>query len=61
MNNKSTKTATYQSKGMKLVQGRLTLHNNINNQKCSIEVVDKKDDNNKCLGTSVVVNFKQEA
>ncbi len=61
MQNKSLTSATYQSKGMKLVQGRLSLHNIINNQGGTIELIDKQDKNNKPLGTLIIVTFKKEA
>ena len=61
MRSKSQTSATYQSKGMKLVQGRLSLHNTINNQGGAIELIDKKDKNNNPTGTLVIVTFKKEA
>lgn len=58
--NKAQNTPTYQSKGMKLVQSRLQCYNVINNQRYSIEVIDKKDPASKPAGTMVIVNFKKE-
>lgn len=61
IHNKSQTSATYQSKGLKLVQGRLNLHNIITNLGGSIELVDKKDQNGIGTGTLVIVKFKKEA
>ena len=57
--NKS-KNHTYQSKGMKLVQGRLHCHNMINSHQYSIETVDKKEADDTSAGTCVIVHFKNE-
>lgn len=61
MRSKSHTSATYQSKGMKLVQGRLNLHNIINNQGGTIELIDKKDKYGDSSGTLVIVTFKKTA
>lgn len=51
---------TYQSKGMKLVQGRLHCHNMINSHEYSIDIVDKKEPDGTPAGTRVIVHFKNE-
>ena len=61
IHNKSQTSATYQSKGLKLVQGRLNLHNVITNLGGSIELIDKKDQYGNGTGTLVIVKFKKEA
>lgn len=60
LHNKSQVSATYQSKGMKLVQGRLNLHHSINNRGGTIELIDKKDEQGNASGTLVIVKFKKE-
>lgn len=60
MRSKSQTSATYQSKGMKLVQGRLNLHNIINNLGGTIELIDKKDKDGSPAGTLIIVTFKKE-
>ncbi len=60
MRNKSKSSSTYESKGMQLVRGRLSLYNNLNNQDGSIELVDKKDDASNPIGTLVILNFKKQ-
>lgn len=59
LHNKAETAATYQSKGMKLVQGRLNLHNSIKNQGGTVEVIDKKDSQGNSLGTLVIVKFEE--
>lgn len=60
MRNKSLASSTYESKGMKLVQNRFNLYNTINQQRGSIEVIDKKDSHGNAGGTLVIIKFKQE-
>lgn len=59
LHNKSQTSVTYQSKGMKLVQGRLNLQNSINNHGGTVELIDKKDAHGNSLGTLVIVKFKE--
>ncbi len=59
-NKSGAEWSTYESKGMKLVQGRLNLHNIINNRGSSIQLIDKKDASGCVLGTLVIVRFKKE-
>ena len=51
---------TYQSKGMKLVQGRLHCHNMISSHQYSIDTIDKKEMDGTPAGTCVIVHFKNE-
>jgi sensor histidine kinase YesM len=59
MNNKLQASSTYESKGMGLVKNRLALYNNLSANRGSIEVIDKKE-NNQPAGTLVIIKFKQE-
>ncbi|MEJ7682326.1 MAG: histidine kinase [Segetibacter sp.] len=59
MRSKCQTSVTYQSKGMKLVQGRLSLHNVINNQGGTIELIDKQDARHNPAGTLIIVTFKK--
>ena len=59
MLNKLSQSATYESKGMKLVKNRLNLYNIIHNNGGSIEVIDKKDASQNAAGTLVIITFKK--
>ncbi|MDQ0640271.1 ligand-binding sensor domain-containing protein/anti-sigma regulatory factor (Ser/Thr protein kinase) [Pedobacter sp. W3I1] len=52
------KNIRHQSKGLQLVEDRINLHNQINANAASIEVIDKKDKNNNPIGTLVKLRFK---
>lgn len=58
--NKSQTSSTYESKGMKLVQNRLTLYNTISHHGGSVRVIDKKDRNGQATGTLIIITFNQE-
>jgi ligand-binding sensor domain-containing protein len=60
MSNKSGQTSTYESKGMKLVQSRLNLHNTISQHGGTAQVVDKKDAEGNALGTQIILKFSQQ-
>lgn len=60
MRNKSAISNTYESKGMKLVENRLHLHNSIYYSSGSIEVIDKTDADGNATGTLVKVVFKAD-
>ena len=46
---------------MKLVKNRLNLFNIIHNKGGSVEVIDKKDEQENPAGTLVVIKFKRQA
>jgi ligand-binding sensor domain-containing protein len=54
----ATKNIRHQSKGLQLVEDRINLHNQINANAASIEVIDKEDEHNKPTGTLVKLRFK---
>lgn len=60
MTSKIEQSATYESKGMKLVQNRLNLYNTISRYGGQVEVVDKKDEHGKAMGTQIILTFKLE-
>jgi sensor histidine kinase YesM len=51
--------STHQSKGVKLTQSRLDLDNALNNRSATVKTIDKKDENGKPTGTTVVLTFKE--
>jgi sensor histidine kinase YesM len=51
--------STHQSKGVKLTQSRLDLDNALNNRNATVESIDKKDENENALGTTVILTFKE--
>ncbi|CAN5409970.1 histidine kinase [soil metagenome] len=50
--------STHQSKGVHLTQSRLDLDNLINERNASLKIIDKKDDQGKATGTTVILIFK---
>jgi len=58
--NKSGQTSTYESKGMKLVQSRLNLHNTISQYGGTAEVLDKYDEEGKPIGTTIILKFTRQ-
>lgn len=60
MNNKFKHPApTHQSKGVKLTQSRLDLDNALNNRSATVKTIDKKDENGKADGTTVILAFNE--
>ena len=51
-------TSSHQSKGVHLTQARLNLDNLLNERNASVETIDKKDEEGKAVGTTVVIIFK---
>ncbi len=52
-------TPDHQSKGIHLTQSRLDLDNTLNTRNASIKITDKKDDQGKPAGTTVLLTFKE--
>ncbi|MGQ3062630.1 histidine kinase [Flavobacterium sp.] len=55
--NVKVKEHGHESKGVKLVEGRLDLYNAIHNSAASIEIIDKKDSNGLPTGTLVIITL----
>ncbi|MCW3108376.1 MAG: hypothetical protein JWQ09_2882 [Segetibacter sp.] len=51
--------STHQSKGVKLTQSRLDLHNALNKRNATVKTIDKKDENGNPAGTTVILTFKE--
>ncbi|MEP6952370.1 MAG: ATP-binding protein [Ginsengibacter sp.] len=51
--------STHQSKGVHLTQSRLDLDNLLNERSASLAIIDKKDEDGKAAGTTVVLDFKE--
>ncbi len=49
----------HQSKGVRLTQTRLDLDNLLNERNAKVEIIDKKDENEKSVGTTVILTFKE--
>jgi hypothetical protein len=49
--------STHQSKGVHLTQSRLDLDNSLNQRNAALEIIDKKDDEGKSLGTKIILTF----
>ncbi|HRI21690.1 MAG TPA: histidine kinase, partial [Panacibacter sp.] len=54
-----TGSSTHQSKGVHLTQSRLNLDNVLNERSASVEIIDKKNANDKSEGTVVIISFKE--
>ena len=52
--------STHQSKGVHLTQSRLDLNNALNQRNASLEIIDKKDESGKSIGTKVILVFVEE-
>lgn len=51
--------STHQSKGEHLTQARLNLHNLLNERNGKVEIIDKKDEQDRSLGTTVILTFSE--
>ena len=51
---------THQSKGVRLTQSRLELHNLLNQRNASVEIIDKTNTKEQVAGTKVIVVFTEE-
>src|SRR5205085_12225133 len=51
--------STHQSKGVKLTQSRLDLHNTLNKRNATVKTIDKKDENGNATGTTVILSFQE--
>jgi LytS/YehU family sensor histidine kinase len=58
--NKSTGGLAHQSKGVNLTQSRLELNNLLQQRQAKLEIIDKKDENGKATGTTVMIKIKEE-
>ena len=50
---------SHESKGVHLTQSRIDLDNLINQRNASLEIIDKKDEDENSTGTTVVLTFKE--
>lgn len=50
--------STHQSKGVHLTQSRLDLDSTLNERNATLEIVDKKDENEKAAGTRVILRLQ---
>ena len=53
------KSDSHESKGVHLTQSRIDLDNLINQRSASLEIIDKKDEEGKSTGTTVILKFKE--
>lgn len=53
------KDGSHESKGEHLTQARLDLDNLLNERSAKIEIIDKKNENNISVGTTVIVSFNE--
>lgn len=54
-----TKPSTHQSKGVSLTKSRLDLDNLLNDRKAYVEIIDKKDEGGRAVGTKVVIQLTE--
>ena len=52
-------TSSHQSKGVHLTQARLDLDNLLNERNAKVELIDKKDEEGKSKGTTVILTFSE--
>ncbi|MEP6681794.1 MAG: hypothetical protein ABJA35_00980, partial [Parafilimonas sp.] len=52
-------SSAHESKGERLTQARLDLDNLLNERNASIQITDKKDENNKLCGTNIILRFNE--
>jgi sensor histidine kinase YesM len=60
LNKFTTESSSHQSKGVHLTQARLDLDNLLNERNTKVEIIDKKDENGKSTGTTVLINIKED-
>jgi LytS/YehU family sensor histidine kinase len=60
LQNKSASNIAHQSKGVNLTQSRLELNNLLQQRQAKLETIDKKDENGKSSGTTVIIKIKEE-
>ena len=58
--NRAASGLTHQSKGVNLTQSRLELNNLLQQRQAELETIDKKDENDKATGTTVIIRIKEE-
>ena len=58
--NKGASNIGHQSKGVNLTQSRLELDNLLKQRQAKLQILDKKDSNNKDIGTKVTIKFPEE-
>jgi sensor histidine kinase YesM len=54
-----TQPYNHQSRGVKLTQSRLDLDNALNHRNASVSIIDKCNNKNEPLGTTVILTFKE--
>ena len=58
--NGSASGLAHHSKGINLTQSRIELNNLLQQRQAKLQVIDKKDADNKANGTTVIITVKQE-
>ncbi len=60
LQNKTEAKIGHQSKGVNLTQSRIELNNLLQQRKAKLDIIDKKNEIDKSLGTTVVITIKEE-
>lgn len=60
LQSKSTSNLMHQSKGVNLTQSRLELNNLLQQRQAKLQIIDKKDEQAKATGTTVIIEIKEE-
>ncbi|MGG9964343.1 sensor histidine kinase [Ferruginibacter sp. SUN106] len=60
LQNKSASGIAHQSKGVNLTQSRLELNNLLQQRQAQLYIIDKKNEHNTAVGTTVIITIKEE-